>query len=125
VSAEAVLDLARLICSLDELGEGNCRGFTLGCGDWPLQGLIVRIGTEIRAYRNRCPHAGHPLNLRPHDFLTADRSLLLCHSHGALFEKRTGLCVAGPCPGRMLESLPLLLADRLVLLAPGYVPQPD
>jgi nitrite reductase/ring-hydroxylating ferredoxin subunit len=114
------LDVARVICSLAELPEGTCRGFTLGAGDWPLHGLIVRAAGRVHAYLNRCPHAGHPLNLRPHDFLTADGALLLCHSHGALFERQTGLCVAGPCAGQTLAPLPIEIEGTCVLLAADF-----
>jgi nitrite reductase/ring-hydroxylating ferredoxin subunit len=116
------LDLERVLCALAELGDPGTRAFTVGRGDWPLHGLLVRRGTEVHAYVNRCPHAGHQLNLRPHEFLTPDGSLLLCNSHGALFEISTGLCVAGPCPGARLRRVPLEIASGYVLLAHGYRP---
>ena len=40
------LDVARVICAIEELAEGAGRGFTLGGGGVPLQGLLVRIGGE-------------------------------------------------------------------------------
>lgn len=113
----AALDVARVICALDELADPGARGFTLGGGDWPLRGVVVRRGPSLNAYVNRCPHAGHPLNLRPNEFLTPDRSLLLCHSHGALFEFATGLCVAGPCTGARLRPVPVDVQQGYVLLA--------
>ena len=115
----AELDVERVLCALAELEDPGSRAFRVGRGDWPLSGLVVRRGAEVHAYVNRCPHAGHPLNLRPHDFLTLDRSLLLCHSHGALFELTTGLCVAGPCAGAALRRVPVEVAGGYVLLAPG------
>jgi len=118
----APLDLERVICRIDALGVGGARGFAIGNGDWPLRGFVVRVGKEIRGYVNRCPHVGHPLNLLPHRFLTADETLILCSSHGALFEKLTGYCVAGPCAGQALQPLPLRIADGFVLLADGVEP---
>jgi nitrite reductase/ring-hydroxylating ferredoxin subunit len=119
----AELDVERVLCALRELDDPGARAFTIAVGedrsDWPLRGLVVRRGAEVRAYVNRCPHAGHPLNLRPHDFLTPDRTLLLCNSHGALFEIDTGLCVAGPCSGARLRPVPVEIRDGYVLLAPG------
>ena len=109
------LDLERVVCRLSEL-EGGARGFTLGSGDWPLRGFVVRVGATVRGYLNRCPHAGHPLDLLPQRFLTADGSLILCSSHGALFEKSTGLCVAGPCAGRALTPIALQVSCGFVLL---------
>ena len=111
------IDVERVICKLTELEGAGARGFTIGSGDWPLRGFVVRINSEVRAFVNRCPHAGHPLNLRPHSFLTADGTLILCSSHGALFEKATGLCVAGPCAGRQLQPLPLKIESGFVMLA--------
>ena len=113
----AFIDLERVICRLSELEGAAARPFTIGRGDWPLRGLVVRAGAGVFGYINRCPHAGHPLDLIPGRFLTADGLLLLCSSHGALFEKSTGLCVAGPCPGRSLTPVPLEVRSGLVMLA--------
>ncbi len=112
------IDLERVICHLGDLEAHGACGFTIGGGDWPMRGFVVRCGNEVRGYLNRCPHAGHPLNLIPNRFLTPDRALILCSSHGALFEKESGLCLAGPCPGQALSRLPLLVLGNLVLLAP-------
>ena len=111
------LDVERVVCALAELDDPGSRAFTIGRGDWPLRGLVVRRGAEVHAFVNHCPHEGHPLNQRPHDFLTPDRRLVLCHSHGALFEMTTGLCVAGPCAGRSLRRVPVEIAGGYVLLA--------
>jgi nitrite reductase/ring-hydroxylating ferredoxin subunit len=109
------VDLERVVCRLAEL-ESGARGFNLGGGDWPLRGFVVRVGDAVRGYLNRCPHAGHALDLLPGRFLTADGTLILCSSHGALFEKATGYCVAGPCMGRALTPLALQVKCGLVLL---------
>ncbi len=111
------LDTERVICSLADLGEQGCRGFTLGEGDWPLRGVVLRVGKEVRAFVNSCPHAGHPLNLLPHRFLTPDGALIICSSHGALFERDGGLCIAGPCEGKSLKALPVSVVSGYVVLA--------
>ena len=110
------IDLERVICRLDDIDTAGARGFAIGSGDWPLRGFVVRSNSEVRGYINRCPHVGHPLNLRPHQFLTPDCALVLCSSHGALFEKLTGLCVVGPCAGKHLTPLPLKVEGGFVLL---------
>lgn len=114
-----VVDLERVVCRVSDLDAQGARGFTIGAGDWPLRGFVVRAGAQIRGYVNDCPHAHHPLNLLPHRFLTADGSLIVCSSHGALFEKLTGVCVAGPCAGSCLRSIPLQMEAGFVLLAAG------
>ena len=115
----AVVDVERVICRLADIGDPGARGFTIGTGDWPLRGFVVRVGNEVRGYVNHCPHAGHPLNLRPHRFLTPDDALILCSSHGALFDKLTGYCIAGPCAGRSLRPVPLTLEAGFIMLADG------
>ena len=117
--AGGVLDVERVVCREAELGSHGVRAFTIGAGDWPLRGFVVRVGAQLRGFVNRCPHAGHPLNLLPDRFLTPDGALLLCSSHGALFEKLTGFCVAGPCAGRSLTPVPLQVRSGFVLLADG------
>jgi nitrite reductase/ring-hydroxylating ferredoxin subunit len=113
------IDLERVVCRLSELGAGEARAFTIGGGDWPLRGFVVRIGESVCGYVNRCPHAGHPLDLLPGRFLTADGLLIVCGSHGALFEKSSGQCLAGPCVGRSLTPVPLEITNGCVLLADG------
>jgi len=111
------LDLERVVCRLSDLEAHGARAFTIGGGDWPLRGFVVRSGNVVHGYINRCPHAGHPLNLLPHRFLTPDGALILCSSHGALFEKATGYCVAGPCAGRALTPVALEIRSGFVVLA--------
>jgi nitrite reductase/ring-hydroxylating ferredoxin subunit len=111
------IDLERVICRLEDLDPTGSRGFAIGRGDWPLRGFVVQVNGEVRGYLNSCPHAGHPLNLRPNRFLTPDQRLILCSSHGALFEKLTGLCVAGPCAGQSLRPLQLEVESGFVMLA--------
>ena len=117
--AATVLDVERVVCRETELAAHGARAFTIGTGNWPLRGFVVRVGAQLRGYVNRCPHAGHPLNLLPDRFCTADGSLLLCSSHGALFEKLTGYCVAGPCVGRTLTPVPLEVRSGFVMVADG------
>jgi nitrite reductase/ring-hydroxylating ferredoxin subunit len=112
----ASIDITRVVCRLDELPDPGSRAFAMGGGDWPLRGFVVRRTDRVFAYVNRCPHAGHPLNWQPDKFLTPDDSLILCRSHGALFEIATGTCVAGPCAGQSLKSIDVTIASGYVLL---------
>ncbi len=111
------LDPTRVICRFADLPDPGSRAFTIGSGDWPLRGFVVRRGAEVFAYVNRCPHAGHPLNWRPDDFLAPDKSLLLCRSHGAQFDIATGNCVIGPCVGLALKAVPIVVMHGHILVA--------
>jgi nitrite reductase/ring-hydroxylating ferredoxin subunit len=115
----ADIDLSRVLCRVRDLANPGARAFTVGTGDWPLRGFLARRGDAVQAFINVCPHQGHPLNLQPDAFLTPDRTLILCSSHGALFEIETGLCVGGPCIGRSLKRIPIVIEAGLVLLGDG------
>jgi nitrite reductase/ring-hydroxylating ferredoxin subunit len=110
------IDATRAICRVAELLDPGTRAFTVGSGDWPLKGFVVRRGTQVFAYLNRCPHAGHPLNWQANDFLTLDDALIMCRSHGALFDISTGLCVGGPCVGANLRSIAVRIEHDYVML---------
>ena len=111
------IDLTRVLCRVEELGATGCREFKLGGGEWPARGFIVRSGTAIHAYLNRCAHQALPLNMLPDRFLTHDGSLILCTAHGALFEKSTGYCISGPCSGLSLVRVSVQVAAGCVMLA--------
>jgi nitrite reductase/ring-hydroxylating ferredoxin subunit len=112
-----MLPAGTVLASLAELPDGATRGFDLTDDEWPLRGFLVRVGDAVHAYVNRCPHAGRQLNFQPDRFLSPDGELIQCVAHGALFEKETGLCIAGPCVDDSLRRLPVVLAEGEVRLA--------
>lgn len=110
------IDLARVICPLHELADPGSRGFTLGRGEWPLKGFVVRKGDVVRAYVNHCPHAGYPLNWNPDQFLAPGSGVIRCVMHGALFEIESGDCILGPCAGQSLQPLAIHVRNGYVIL---------
>lgn len=105
-----------VVCRLTELADPDCREFRVGGGDWPFKGFVVRKGAQVFAYQNHCVHAGHPLNWRPHDFLTADGSQIICASHGAIYEIDSGRCTAGPCRGKSLRPVVVSVSNGDVIV---------
>ena len=110
------IDTTRAICRVADLSDPGTRAFTIGSGDWPLKGFVVRKGAQVFAYLNRCPHAVHPLNWQSNDFLTLDDALIICRSHGALFDISSGLCVAGPCGGAHLPTISVRIEHDYIML---------
>jgi nitrite reductase/ring-hydroxylating ferredoxin subunit len=113
---QSQIDTSRVVCRFDELLDPGSRAFTMGSGEWPLRGFVVRRGAAVFGYLNRCPHAGHPLNFSPDDFFSPERTLLMCRSHGARFDISTGLCVAGPCAGAHLRSIAVSIEHGYIML---------
>ncbi|HVO51762.1 MAG TPA: Rieske 2Fe-2S domain-containing protein, partial [Thermoanaerobaculia bacterium] len=69
-------------------------------------GILVSTPDGARAYRNVCPHVPIPLDRGGEPLLT-EEGFLACRNHGALFAVEDGFCVAGPCAGETLESIPV------------------
>jgi len=105
---------------LDEIEDPGCREFSIGDGDWPFRGFVVRQGHDVFAYQNYCVHVGHPLNWMPDGFLTKDRTAIICASHGAVYEIDSGLCVGGPCRGKSLQQVQVEIRDGVI-----YATGPD
>jgi nitrite reductase/ring-hydroxylating ferredoxin subunit len=113
-----LLPAGTVIARLAELTDGEARVIDFNGEEFPpVTALLLRIGDAVHAYLNRCPHAGRPLNFGPGRVLTPDGTLLQCHAHGALFEKHTGLCIAGPCVEDSLRRLPVAVVAGEVQLA--------
>ncbi|HWP94918.1 MAG TPA: Rieske (2Fe-2S) protein [Gammaproteobacteria bacterium] len=94
-----------VVCRLADIPDNEARGFTLGAGGEARECFLVRKGARVFAYLNSCPHTGGRLDWKPHAFLTKDRTLIICSTHGAIFEIDTGRCVGGPCKGMSLGGL--------------------
>jgi nitrite reductase/ring-hydroxylating ferredoxin subunit len=94
----------RVLCRLDEIPEGESRGFLPAPGGFT--GLFaIRKGERVFVYVNSCPHLGLPLDPAPHRFLDAKRTAIVCSAHGARFRIEDGECTSGPCYGESLEAV--------------------
>lgn len=107
------------LCALDDLADPGARGFTAELGARPLEIFVVRKGDGVHGYVNRCPHTGVNLEWLADQFLDEDGALIVCATHGALFEIDSGYCVAGPCAGDRLRPVPVAVIDGDVVLLAG------
>lgn len=78
--------------------------------------FAVRFEGVAHAYLNRCAHVGVELDWMPGKFFDSEGLLLLCSSHGALYDPATGECLGGPCRGAGLEKLAVEERDGAILL---------
>ncbi|MES2625526.1 MAG: Rieske 2Fe-2S domain-containing protein [Pseudomonadota bacterium] len=90
-----------VLCALTAIPDGGTRGFALP----QAQLFAVRSGGDVSVYLNRCPHLGIPLNWQEDGFLDNEKAFIQCSTHGALFEKQSGLCIQGPCRGESLWQI--------------------
>lgn len=110
--------MLRTLCTLSELPEGSARGFAV----LHTHLLAVRDRSHVHVFLNRCPHLGVPLQWQDDRFLDEDGALIRCASHGALFERDTGLCVQGPCRGDSLWQIESRIEDGVVLIDDAELP---
>lgn len=111
-----------ILCRIDELQDPGSRGMSVRHRDLLLEVFVVRRGDEVRAYLNRCPHTGSPLDWVPNEFLSLDKRHIQCATHAALFRLADGLCIAGPCAGDSLTSIPVELTSGLVVISAAGLP---
>ncbi|HEV8132640.1 MAG TPA: Rieske 2Fe-2S domain-containing protein [Acidobacteriota bacterium] len=110
----------RPICHTSDLRNGQSLKFQFPTGIGPEEAFLVRYGDQYHAYVNRCRHVNIPLDYDDNDFFSTDGEYLVCKNHGAVYIPDTGECACGPCDGRSLLRLPVLVQDSQVIL--GEIP---
>lgn len=109
------------ICATYEIDDCSARGFVLARLDengatkrWPI--LITRKGNNYFGFENACPHEGTRLDTFPGEFMDEEGNFVVCGRHGAQFDLDTGHCFSGPCQGKALKPVELVIDDGDVCL---------
>jgi len=90
----------RLICPSDALSDGGDGiRFVVHRAGSALPAFVVRSQGAVYAYINECRHEATELDWNPAEFFDETKLYLVCATHGALYEPRTGQGAAGPCRG--------------------------
>jgi len=76
--------------------------------------IVTRRGDLVAAFRNKCPHAGYPLQRADGRVVIQEGRYLVCGAHGASFALDTGACAGGPCNGDALQRVAIEVAGGLV-----------
>jgi nitrite reductase/ring-hydroxylating ferredoxin subunit len=79
--------------------------------------ILTRRGDAIAAFRNKCPHAGYPLQRHDGCIVVQEGRYLVCGAHGASFTLDDGACAGGPCNGDGLERVAIVVRDGVVFAA--------
>lgn len=100
------------LCALNELEENVGRSFRSPAGEV----ILVLRDAQVYAWQNTCPHLGINLEFNVDEFMDCEQHYLLCSNHGALFQVEDGRCVAGPCQGESLLSVPISIVSGQICL---------
>jgi len=99
-----------VLCQLDDIALGGSKGV--------LPNARGRDRVRVYGYINNCPHYDKaPLGWKKDEFLSGDRSHIMCAAHGALFRINDGECVIGPCLGQGLTPVAVEVKDGAVCLS--------
>lgn len=103
------------------LAHGETKVFRLPYLGTEREAFLLRVGEQLVAYLNECPHWSVDLDLGDQDFYDKAIDRIYCKNHGALFFPLSGTCETGPCLGRSLVALEVteVGADALVRAAGG------
>lgn len=108
------------ICGSDALADGGDGvRFAVRVGGIDATGFAVRYHGRVFAYLNRCAHVAMELDWVPGRFFDSAGELLVCATHGALYDAASGRCIGGPCGGRGgLRALQVTERDGRVYWTP-------
>ena len=106
-----------LLCRSEELDVGGTGlRFEVQKDGEKRSAFAVRSTAGISAFLNRCGHRDLELDWSPGEFFNLDARLLICATHGALYDPQSGACKGGPCNGVGLRPLSVIEEAGLIYL---------
>jgi nitrite reductase/ring-hydroxylating ferredoxin subunit len=105
----------KTLCKQSDIAEGGAFAADVPSSTGGFSLLLTRVGGEVNAFHNECPHAGRRLDWAPGRFLI-EGSTVICAAHGAAFQLHTGECIGGPCRGAGLKRVAVHVVDGEVVL---------
>jgi len=105
----------RLICEAAALADsGKGVRFEVEYFGSRAPAFAVRYRGGVHGYLNRCAHVAMELDWQEGVFFDHAGHDLLCSTHGAAYDPRSGRCLGGPCSGKPLVKLKLEERDGMV-----------
>jgi len=108
---------AKLLCRSDSLTVGG-RGVRFEVTDRTrtYTAFAVRSAEGVAGFVNQCAHMALELDWSLGEFFDANGQYLVCATHGALYDPKTGACIGGACRGRPLQALSTIESDGCIYL---------
>jgi nitrite reductase/ring-hydroxylating ferredoxin subunit len=92
------------LCNAVDLADGGLAvPFDVMFAGQTCRAFAVRYEGQPQAYLNRCTHVAMELDFQPNRVFDPTGQWLLCATHGAAYEPRTGKCGGGPCKGGLIK----------------------
>lgn len=73
----------------------------------PFSVLLLKSGSEVKAFANRCAHFGVPLASRQEHLQFQPHISITCNVHYARYRWSDGVCDRGDCEGEALIAIPV------------------
>lgn len=106
-----------VVCASDALADGGDGvRFEVRRSGQAHAAFAIRFDGRVHAYLNRCAHVPVELDWQPGRFFDADGIVLICSTHGALYDPASGACLGGPCRGGALIPVAVEEIDGAVVL---------
>jgi nitrite reductase/ring-hydroxylating ferredoxin subunit len=103
------------VCAAGALAErGDGVRFEIARPGGRVPAFVLRIDGAPRAWLNQCAHVPVELDWTPGRFLDDTGTVIVCATHGAVYDAGDGSCVGGPCRGRALQGVPCRESDGWV-----------
>ena len=106
---------------LDKLVDGQARLHSIepaSPADKAYHLLLLRSGSEIKAYANRCAHFGVPMAAKQEQLIFVPHASLTCNVHYARYAWSDGRCESVECAGESLIPIPVQVdANGMVCVA--------
>lgn len=99
------------VCSILDVCNGSVKKVTVKNDYQDTECLIIQEDKKVYAYLNKCPHWHIPLDGNHDTIYDSQSQQLICTNHGAVFNLKDGLCIAGPCAGFTLNSLDVIIQN--------------
>jgi len=105
------------LCQRGDIPPAGSNGFAFVDNTGALRNyMVIEKGGTLHIYENSCPHIGVPLDFNPGKFLDLSGEMIICSTHGALFQIDDGHCVSGPCVGKNLVPVSFEIRGEDVLI---------
>jgi nitrite reductase/ring-hydroxylating ferredoxin subunit len=125
---DLIVRKGEVICHPNNLANHSAIRFQVRCSDiqsFPgmnadpedyLPAFVLRKNQLVVAYLNRCAHLPMEMDWNPAQFLDEDLNYIVCATHYAVYEIKTGLSVRGPCPkGASLIPLAIQITENEII----------